>query len=211
MEAALKEMPKKVTFEMNEELMRPFTEEEIKEALFQMCPTKAPEPDGFPATFFQKHWKAVREGVVAICLHILNEKGNLTPLNYTYIAFIPKIEKPRDSSFGWHRLSAIVAFGGRLQLASSTYVLGCERGRLWPWVGTAPVGSGLLTGHCCMADCAVVPSLLSAANLSKAKEGLKARLRVVEEQLKQIKSRRKNDLKANTRVAEIFTSHMNVW
>ena len=96
MEAALKEMPKTVTFEMNEELMRPFTEEEIKEALFQMCPTKAPEPDGFPATFFQKHWKAVREGVVAICLHILNEKGNLTPLNYTYIAFIPKIEKPRD-------------------------------------------------------------------------------------------------------------------
>lgn len=95
-EAALKQMPKIVTFEMNEELMRPFIKEEIKEALFQMCPTKAPEPDGFPATFFQKHWKAVREGVVAICLHILNEKGNLTPLNYTYIAFIPKIEKSRD-------------------------------------------------------------------------------------------------------------------
>ena len=48
-------------------------------------------------------------------------------------------------------------------------------------------------------------------NLSEAKEELKARLRVVEEQLKQIKSRRKNDLKANARVAEIFTSHMNVW
>lgn len=92
----MKQMPKIVTFEMNEELMRPFIEEEIKEVLFQMCPTKAPEPDGFPATFFQKHWKAVREGVVAICLHILNEKGNLTPLNYTYIAFIPKIEKSRD-------------------------------------------------------------------------------------------------------------------
>lgn len=33
-ESALKDMPKKVTAEMNEELGRPFTEEEIKEALF---------------------------------------------------------------------------------------------------------------------------------------------------------------------------------
>lgn len=95
-EAALKEMPKKVTTKMNEEMTRPFTEEEIEEALFQMSPTKAPGPDGFPATFFQKHWKTVREGVVAICLHILNDRGNLAPPNHTYIALIQKIEKPRD-------------------------------------------------------------------------------------------------------------------
>lgn len=73
-ESALINMPKKLTTEMNEELGRPFTEEEIKEALFQMCPTKAPGPDGLPAAFFQKHWEAVKEGVTATCLHILNEK-----------------------------------------------------------------------------------------------------------------------------------------
>ena len=95
-ESALKDMPKKVTAEMNEELGRPFTEEEIKEALFQMCPTKAPGPDGLPAAFFQKHWEAVKEGVTATCLHILNEKGTLAPLNHTYIALIPKIKKSRD-------------------------------------------------------------------------------------------------------------------
>ena len=33
-------------------------------------------------------------GVVSTCLHILNEKGTIAPLNHTYIALIPKIEKP---------------------------------------------------------------------------------------------------------------------
>ncbi|KAH9671372.1 reverse transcriptase domain-containing protein [Citrus sinensis] len=79
-ESALKDMLKKVTVEMNKELGRPFTEEEIKEALFQMCPTKAPGPDDLPAVFFKKHWEAVKEGVTATFLHILNGKEALPNL-----------------------------------------------------------------------------------------------------------------------------------
>ena len=60
-----------------------------------MCGTKAPGPNGFLAVFYQKHWKMVKAGVVATCLHILNEQGTITPLNYTYIALISKIMKPR--------------------------------------------------------------------------------------------------------------------
>lgn len=48
-------------------------------------------------------------------------------------------------------------------------------------------------------------------NASQAKEELKARLRAAEEQLKQMKSRRKEDSKANARVVEIFASHRNAW
>ncbi|KAH9784317.1 putative reverse transcriptase/RNA-dependent DNA polymerase [Citrus sinensis] len=69
----LSELPVKITEEMASYLEQPFTAEEIADALAQMCPTKAPGPDGFPAAFYQKHWSSVKEVVVKTCLHILNE------------------------------------------------------------------------------------------------------------------------------------------
>lgn len=96
MEVALCDMPVKVTREMNEQLDKSFIEEEVSAALAQICPTKAPGPDGFPMAFFQKHWKSASEGVLTTCLHILNEGGNIAHLNHTYIALIPKVEKPRQ-------------------------------------------------------------------------------------------------------------------
>lgn len=95
LEAALQGLNPKVTTAMNDVLEQPFTEEEITKALSQMCPTKAPGPDGLHAVFFQKYWQSVKMGVISICLHILNEKGIIAPLNHTYIALIPKIAKPR--------------------------------------------------------------------------------------------------------------------
>jgi hypothetical protein len=45
-------VPVKVTAEMNSQLLAPFDTGEVKAALFQMFPTKAPVPDGYPAHFF---------------------------------------------------------------------------------------------------------------------------------------------------------------
>jgi hypothetical protein len=56
MEAVLDTVPVKVSPEMNAKLIAPYTEAEVKEALFQMFPTKSPGLDGFPAHFFQHHW-----------------------------------------------------------------------------------------------------------------------------------------------------------
>jgi hypothetical protein len=42
MDVVLNSVPVKVSSEMNEKLLRPFTGAEVKEALFQMFPTKAP-------------------------------------------------------------------------------------------------------------------------------------------------------------------------
>jgi len=52
MHLVLDHVCRKVTDDMNNFLCAPFTENEVKNALFQMCPTKSPGPDGFPAHFF---------------------------------------------------------------------------------------------------------------------------------------------------------------
>lgn len=46
----------KITAEMNESLMKPFSEEEIGDVLFQIGHLKAPGSDGFPAHFFKRNW-----------------------------------------------------------------------------------------------------------------------------------------------------------
>lgn len=44
---------------MNTSLLKTFRREEVDKALRQMAPLKSPDPDGFVAIFFQKHWGTV--------------------------------------------------------------------------------------------------------------------------------------------------------
>lgn len=71
MGAVLEHVPQKVTAEMNTILCAPYTNEEVKAALFQMFPTKAPGPDGFPAHFYQRHWGICGDEVTKIVLRIV--------------------------------------------------------------------------------------------------------------------------------------------
>ncbi|MCI33946.1 CNGC5-like protein, partial [Trifolium medium] len=47
----------RVTQEDNDRLVAPITREELKHALFQMHPDKAPGPDGFNPAFYQHFWE----------------------------------------------------------------------------------------------------------------------------------------------------------
>lgn len=61
-------VPIRVNDAMNVELDKNFTEEEVRAALFQMAPSKAPGVDGFMAGFFQRHWELLRGDIVSAIL-----------------------------------------------------------------------------------------------------------------------------------------------
>lgn len=51
--------PLKVRSRMNDTLISKLKEEEVKCFLFEMIPTKAQGPDGFPLHFFYRKWDFV--------------------------------------------------------------------------------------------------------------------------------------------------------
>lgn len=55
MSELLQFVPERVNGNMNVFLNKPFEPEEVRTALFQMSPSKAPGVDGFTAGFFQRH------------------------------------------------------------------------------------------------------------------------------------------------------------
>ena len=71
MEECLAAVPQLVTAKMTVALFGEFIVEEVRVALFHMGPTKALEPDGMNALFFQKFWHIVGDDVVIVVLDFL--------------------------------------------------------------------------------------------------------------------------------------------
>lgn len=63
-----------------------YTSDEVRDALDQMHPTRAPGPDGMCALFFQKFWHVVGGDVINITFNILKNEGDIRCINKTYIA-----------------------------------------------------------------------------------------------------------------------------
>ena len=83
---------------MQDMLSRVFTADEIKEAVFQMGPTKALGPDGMNALFYQKFWHIVGNDVMNAVLDFLNNGVMLPNLNHPNIVLIPKVKNPEKMS-----------------------------------------------------------------------------------------------------------------
>ena len=81
---------------MNDALCKPFTDDEISDALFQIGPLKAPGPDGFPARFFQRNWEVLREEVIGAVRNFFDEGVMPEGVNNTSIVLIPKKDKPDE-------------------------------------------------------------------------------------------------------------------
>jgi len=93
-ESFLAEVTMGITPQMNQQLLRLATENEVKEALFMMHPEKAPGPDGMTALFFQHSWHIIKKDLVEMVNNFL-VSGEIDPrLNITNICMIPKTERP---------------------------------------------------------------------------------------------------------------------
>ncbi|KAK8346444.1 hypothetical protein V6Z12_A07G216000 [Gossypium hirsutum] len=85
-----------ISGEVNDKLLKDFTENEIKEAFNQMDPRKAPGIDGLSGNFFRENWDVVGEDVINLCLDILTGDKNVDCLNDAIIVLIPKIKESVD-------------------------------------------------------------------------------------------------------------------
>jgi hypothetical protein len=94
-EEALVDVQRRVTKEMNRGLMKPFTEEEVKKALWSIGDLKAPGPDGLHAIFYKRFWDMLGDDLIKEVLNAVNNILVPEGWNSTTIVVIPKIDNPK--------------------------------------------------------------------------------------------------------------------
>jgi hypothetical protein len=79
----------------NQQLLVSFSAEEVKKALFDMHPSKAPGPDGMSSFFYKIFWHIVGPDVTSGVLSVLNSSHLLWKINHS---LIPKKKNPDKMS-----------------------------------------------------------------------------------------------------------------
>jgi exonuclease III len=81
-----------VTEEHNLELLKPLTQEEVKEALKQLPAGKAPGIDAIPAEFYQEMWDDIEFDIFNFVSESISQAHISDELNISKIALLPKSE-----------------------------------------------------------------------------------------------------------------------
>ena len=85
-----------ITQEMNDQLLRPFSRDEVETVINQMEPITAPGIDGMPPLFYQSFWFLVDDEVCSAVLDCLNNCKIPEEINLTNITLIPKVKSPEN-------------------------------------------------------------------------------------------------------------------
>ena len=75
----------------NKFLCRPFLEQEIKDALFQMEKNKAAGPDKIPIGFYQTCRSIVKNDLIQLFADFHEGKVDICRINYGIITLLPKV------------------------------------------------------------------------------------------------------------------------
>uniref|UniRef100_A0A453BVE3 Reverse transcriptase domain-containing protein n=1 Tax=Aegilops tauschii subsp. strangulata TaxID=200361 RepID=A0A453BVE3_AEGTS len=82
--------------EVRRDLERPFSEDEIKEAIMSSYASGAPGPDGLSFLFYQNFWDLIKNDFMWMVRDFENGVLDIYKLNYAIITLIPKIPLARE-------------------------------------------------------------------------------------------------------------------
>ena len=78
----------------NDSLLANFTEEVIRDVVWQCEGSKSPGPDGFNFNFLKHSWETIKDDIVG-ALSLFHETGSLPKgCNASFIALVPKVRDP---------------------------------------------------------------------------------------------------------------------
>ena len=72
-----------------------FHKGEVRQALKQMYPLKAPGPNGMPPLFYKHFWSTCERVVCKTVLDFLNHGISPPNFNQTHVVLVPKVKEPK--------------------------------------------------------------------------------------------------------------------
>ena len=94
-DAVFEGFPTRVTDDINTDLTKEVTEEEIKQAMFDIGSHRAPGPDGFSDVFYHQYWDDLKTDIVREVQQFFETCVLDKQLNHTNISLILKIYPPQ--------------------------------------------------------------------------------------------------------------------
>jgi hypothetical protein len=85
-----------VSEEENVMLVAPFSEEEVRDAVFSCYAEGAPGPDGITFLFYQKFWEVIKHDILSMFKDFHEGELDLYRLNFAMLTLIPKVSEARN-------------------------------------------------------------------------------------------------------------------
>jgi hypothetical protein len=85
----------KITEQMNEKLLAPFSADDVRKEVFSIRDYKAPGPDGLHLVFYKKNWNVCGEEITQEVLQAVNSGVIPDGWNDTTVVLIPQNRQSR--------------------------------------------------------------------------------------------------------------------
>ncbi|XP_016505767.1 uncharacterized protein LOC107823591 [Nicotiana tabacum] len=87
-----------LTEEHHLNILKPFTEEDVKKVVYSIDINKSSRSDGYGSDFFRAAWSIIGKDVAEAVLEFFQNGQFLKQINATNIALIPKVSTPENAS-----------------------------------------------------------------------------------------------------------------